>query len=495
VNSQTPNPRLASSRLLARNSLWNLFGQVLPMVAGVVVVPRLLRGLGIDRFGLLSLAWILVGYFSLLDLASGRALTKFVSEKLALDEHHAIPALAWTSLLLMSALGLFAGTLLFAISPTLVHRLLNIPANLKPEALRSFYLLALSVPFVTVTSGLRGLLEATQNFRVTNLIRIPLSVFSFVGPLMVLPFSHSLIAITAVLLAARFIAAAAYLIACLRILPVLRRQIVVDGSFLPPFLKFSGWMSVTNLASPLLFYLDRFVIGAVLSISAVAYYSTPFDVVTRLWIIPWSIGGVLFPAFALTVSQDANRTKLLFVRGTKYVFIVMFPVLLTIILFAPEALRWWLGQSFANNATPILRLLAAGVFVNSLTFLPFTLLQSCDRPDIPAKIHFLELPISIVLLITFVRADGIKGAALVWLARILFEFLLFFAFSCRLLPQPPRFLLRLGIGTSCALLGFYAATLPNTLFIKLGFICVTLFAFTFVIFRYLSPEERRFILL
>ena len=66
---------LTSGRLLARNTIWNLLGQVLPMVVGVVAIPPLVHSLGVDRFGVLSLAWIIIGYFSLFDLGMGRALT------------------------------------------------------------------------------------------------------------------------------------------------------------------------------------------------------------------------------------------------------------------------------------------------------------------------------------------------------------------------------------------------------------------------------------
>ena len=33
-------------------------------------------------------------------------------------------------------------------------------------------------------------------------------------------------------------------------------------------------------------YLDRFVIGAVISVTAVAYYATPYEIVTKIGIIP-----------------------------------------------------------------------------------------------------------------------------------------------------------------------------------------------------------------
>src|SRR5712692_6689840 len=99
MNTAKPMSPLTSGRLLARNTIWNLFGQLFPMVVAVVAIPPLVRGLGVARFGLLSLAWILIGYFSLFDLSMGRALTKMVADKFGANEEHAIPPLAWTALL------------------------------------------------------------------------------------------------------------------------------------------------------------------------------------------------------------------------------------------------------------------------------------------------------------------------------------------------------------------------------------------------------------
>lgn len=70
-----------SGEILARNTLLNFVGQALPLVA-VVTIPFIVRGLGIERFGLLSLAWVVLGYFTIFDLGLGRATTKYVAEAL-----------------------------------------------------------------------------------------------------------------------------------------------------------------------------------------------------------------------------------------------------------------------------------------------------------------------------------------------------------------------------------------------------------------------------
>ena len=71
--------KLTQGRLLARNTVWNLGGQVAPLVVAIFAIPPLIKGLGTDRFGVLTLAWVVIGYFSLFDLGLGRALTKLVA--------------------------------------------------------------------------------------------------------------------------------------------------------------------------------------------------------------------------------------------------------------------------------------------------------------------------------------------------------------------------------------------------------------------------------
>ena len=69
-----------------RNSLLNLMGQVVPLFVGVATVPLIVRGLGPERFGLLSIAWVVLSYSAVFDLGLGRASTKFVAEALARGE-------------------------------------------------------------------------------------------------------------------------------------------------------------------------------------------------------------------------------------------------------------------------------------------------------------------------------------------------------------------------------------------------------------------------
>lgn len=488
-------PSLTSGRLLASNAIWNLLGFLSPMAVAVVAVPSLIRGLGVPRFGVLSLAWIVTGYFSLFDLGMGRALTKLVADKLGAKQEHDIPALVWTSLLVMLGLGVVGGLMMVLLCPWLANSVLKVPADLRAETLCSFYLVAFSLPLVTVTSGLRGILEALQRFRLATLIRIPMSVFSFAGPLLVLPFSHSLPWVIAILILSRFLGCVAHLIACLRAMPALRRNIVFQRSVIKPVLGFGGWMTASNVVNPILVYVDRFVIGALVSVSAIAYYTAPFDTVIRLTVIPGAIAGVLFPAFAVTMIDDPERTRSLLVSSLKLVFLVMFPITLVTVTFAPEGLRFWLGTSFSVNGGAVLRWLAAGVLINSLANTPFVLVQGAGRPDLTAKLHLVELPLYIAAVWVLTSKMGIKGTAIAWAARLAFDTLAICFLLERIFLRESRLTLKVGATLVAGLLVLCVGTLPASLGAKACFLAVGLVSFALVgWFLVLRPDERFFLL-
>lgn len=494
VSAVTANSHLTSGRLLARNTIWNLAGQILPMIVGIATIPVIIRQMGVERFGVLSLAWVVVGYFSLFDLGIGRALTKLVSDKLGANQEHSIAPLAWTSLLLMLGLGLVGAMTTLLISPILVHRLLKIPQPLQSESLHGFYLLALSIPIVTLTAGLRGVLEALQRFRIVNLIRVPMSIFSFAGPLLVFPFSQGLVPVIAVLVIGRLLGSAAYIWACFWATPMLRSGCSFDTSFVRPLIHFGGWMTVNNIVGPMMFYLDRFLVGALLSVSAIAYYTTPVDMVLRLTLIPNAVVGVLFPAFALSLIQDREHTGVLLSRASKYIFLIIFPIVLITIVFAPEGLRLWLGPTFSAQGSAVLRWTAAGALVNSLSILPFVLLQSAGRPDLTAWILILELPAYGLGLWTLTRWLGVEGTAVAWTGRITIEAVVLFLMSQRILPQKSRYVLRLSAALLGGLMVLLLGCFPHDISTKIGFLAVVFLILGPVAwYRALTLRERQYV--
>ena len=475
----TTPEELTASPLLARNTVLNLLGQGLPLLVAVVAIPILIGGIGVDRFGLLALAWLVIGYFGLFDLGIGRALTQFVSERLGQGEEQEVSGVAWTGLLAMAALGVAAWLGIHLLAPWLVTRVLNVPAELQGEAIGAFRILALALPFVVSAAGLRGLLEALQRFGFVNGVRIPLGALTFLGPLAVLPFSTDLRPVVGALVAARILGWAAYGVLLLRAMPSLRIRRRLERSLVAPLLRFGGWITVSNVVSPLMVHLDRIVIGAVLSMAAVAYYATPFEVVTRLWIVPVAVVGVLFPAFATSFARDRERTARLFLRGSQAILLLVFPLVLLVIGLAGPGLEAWVGADFAREGTAVAQWLALGIFVNSLAHVPYSLLQATGRPDVTARLHLAEAPFYFLLLWGLLGTMGLTGAAVAWAIRVIVDAVLLFAFTVHLVPSCRKATGRIAVWTLGALGLLALALIPlEGIVATSGLLCgaLTLFA-------------------
>ena len=426
--------------MLARNTALNLAGRVVPLVVAVVTVPYVIHHLGPDRYGLYSLAWLVVGYFALFNLGIGPATTKFVAELLGKGETARLPELVWTALASQAFLGLAGGIALAAASPFLVERVLKIPADLHPQARLIFLIMAVLLPFDFASGSMQGVLGAWQRFDLLNAVSIPASTLSYLLPVAALALGFGLPAIVVVLALARLASLAVVTVLCLRLYPALRR-FRFDFGLVRSLLGFGGWVTISGIVSPILVYFDRFLIGGIVSIAAVGFYTPPYLIATKLWILPNSLVSTLFPAFSTSAGRgDAEWIRRTLVRSLKFLVLIVGPAALLLAFFARPLLTLWLGANFANEGTLVLQIMAVAVFANSLAWVPYSLLQGVGRPDITAKFHVAELPIHIALAWFLVTRFGLPGAALAWALRVLLDFVLLLAAACWVTRTSPRVL-------------------------------------------------------
>jgi O-antigen/teichoic acid export membrane protein len=434
-----------SGRVLARNSLINFFGQAVPLIVGVITIPFIVRGLGVERFGLLSLAWVVLGYFTIFDLGLGRATTKYVAEALGKGEESKVPQLVWTAVTVQALLGLVGALVLASITPLLTERILNIPSGLLREAKTTFYLLSLAIPIILISSSFSGILEAVQRFDLVNYVKIPSSAFNFLIPLVGWKLGFVLPGIVILIMTVRLIGLIIFIIIDFHFFPRIR-GFSTQFLFLKRLLTFGGWVTVSNIVSPILAYFDRFLIGSLLSMAAVTYYTAPYEAVTKLWIIPMSLTMALFPAFSsLNGNRALDKVESFFVRAVKYVFATLGPVVLILVLFSREILGIWLGDDFAVQSSTVFQILGFGILVNSLAHVPYSLLQGIGRPDIPAKFHLLELPFYVGTVLALTNVWGITGTALAWLVRVTIDSFLLFIAAFRVFRFPARLLTGNGV--------------------------------------------------
>jgi O-antigen/teichoic acid export membrane protein len=419
--------------LLAKNSIFNLVGQILPMLVGVLTIPYIVKGLGTNGYGILSIAFMVLGYFSVFDLGLSRATVKFVAEHLSPDKIHKVPELVWTSLSLLVVMGCIGGLLVAAFVPILVTRFFKMPASFVGQAKISLFILAGSMPVILANDALRGVLEATQRFDLVNYVKVPGSISFYLMAALAIPLGIGVPGVVMLLVAVRLTTTVAYLILCVRVIPALRGKIAFSRASARPLATFGGWIMVSNITGPIFGYLERFLIASVLSVSMLTYYSVPFDLISKAIIFPASIAPALFPYFSYHGNSTGNEVSDVTSRSIKYLLLVMTPVTAIFVFFARDILRLWLGAQFADQSTVVLQILAISFFLSAFAFVPYTSVQALGRPELKAILDVVALPTYAVICWVLLHRMGINGAAVAKLVSSVIDtgFLFLFAWKMK----------------------------------------------------------------
>ena len=453
----TVTPVASQGRLLARNTALNLIGQVLPAVAAIVFLPYTLHGLGVARFGILSLAWTLLGYLSLFDLGLGRATIRFVSDALGRGQREVIPSVVWTSIATQLISGLIGSVALIVATPYLVPAVIKVPAPLVGEARAVLVLLGLALPVLICSSGAKGVLEAHQRFDLVNVVRSVSGTLMFAIPAAGIFAGFGLAVIMAAIDGELLLMFGVYLALGLGLAPELRRYPRIDRRMVRRLLSFGGWVSISSLIVPVIVYADRLLLSIVASVTALAYYTVPYELVSRLQVVPWSFGTALFPALSARASSSSEEFAILYSRSLKFLLLVMSPLSLAAIVGAHPILQLWLGASFAARSSQVMQLLAVGMLLNGLSQIPALLIDAVGRPDLRAKTFISYTPIYLAAVWALIANFGILGAAAGWTLRSLLELCVFFIVAWRLRDLGPRLMVQNRTVAALATLGVFAA--------------------------------------
>lgn len=407
-------------RAVLANAGWNLAGNLLPLAAAVLAMPYLGARLGTERFGLLTLGWVLIGYFGLFDFGLGRALTKLVAERAGRADDAETASLCSTGTLLALAAGVAGALLVAAASPWAGDWLGGDAPGLRAEAAAGMLVIALGIAPTVGSAALRGVLEGLQRFRLLMFIRTPAGVASFAAPCISAAFTPRLEWALAALVLTRWLLFAAHWWACsgeLRLTLAAARR-----AWIGAMLKLGGWMTVSNIVGPLIVYADRFVIGALVSAAALAYYAVPFELVSRLLVLPVALSGALFPALAAARAAGLDGERRLRRRALQLTAAAVLPLALAGALLAGPLLQAWMGADYAANGSRAMQILLAGFVFNALAQIPFAALHGRGLARQTAMLHLAELPLYLAALLLLVRSHGIEGAAVAWALRGAIDF-------------------------------------------------------------------------
>lgn len=416
---------------------WNLAGLSIPLFIAAIAIPQLLTTIGNERFGLLALAWGLVGYAGILDFGIGRALTKIVSSMLGSGEHKDIPSALKTATQLTVRISLFGAGLICVAAVVGATRFLKVETISGNELIFAAILFAAALPLQAISATYKGVNEAYLNFKAVSIIRVLLGASTFGLPLIIAQFTKDMPALIGSLVLSRFFALIFYQREAQKCIAHIQKPNQEFSKLIKDrILHFGGWFSVSNILNPILGSLDRMFIGAIISSAAIATYAIPYEVTSQSLVIIGAITTVTFPYLASMLSKDSEKASRFFIKILAGSACMMLIVTLFLYFAGPAVLHIWLAEKMPPQSGAIIKTLSLGLVPYTVGTLCTSLIHSYGRTDITAKIHLVEFPFFCGLIFYLINSHGLAGAASAWVIRVICDAAILTLATAKMVNKP-----------------------------------------------------------
>lgn len=411
---------------ISRASIYNILGSAVPILATILTIPAYINILGQSRFGIVSLVWILFGFAGIFDLGLSRATTNFLS-RIENDDHESYRYLFHTALQVNAVIGVFTGFIVYFLIYFFSHSLLSEDVALIDEARLSAPWIAITVPAITITSVLVGTLDSRGRFLLSNSIQsFGFVLFQLIPLLGAIAFGENLDSVAMGICVSRYLIAAIFLLAVFRtnkLLPLVPARFPIAKRLL----SYGGWVSISNLASPIINTVDQFIISSKYGPAQLAPYSISYTSANKLLLFPTALSRAFFPRLS---GSDAGEVE----KGATALLEIVAGIAglacVNGLLLAKPIFIIWLGDDVGIPAAGYFEVIMLGIWINSIAFVPYTIFHSSGKPGTLAAIHLAELFPFVILVYFVVTIYGISSAPYVWVFRVLTDAVLLFS-VCR----------------------------------------------------------------
>ena len=207
---------------IRKYTIVNIAGAVIPMLVMLVTVPLYLETIGDVRYGVLALVWLILGYFSFMEMGLGTATANHIARL------HDAPSkqregVFWTAIVVNAAFGIVAALILWVIGNYLLTRVLRIPIEFHEEVLQALPWMIVTLPLALVSSVLNGALEGRNRFVIVNSLQVvSMAIFQVMPLFVAFTFGPSLAYIIPAAVISRAIMNLPFLVACFYYIPLSR---------------------------------------------------------------------------------------------------------------------------------------------------------------------------------------------------------------------------------------------------------------------------------
>jgi O-antigen/teichoic acid export membrane protein len=399
-------------RELIKNVGSGWFSLGVSILVGIFLSPFILHRLGPTAYGAWVLVFSVTGYYGLFDLGVRSSIIRYVSTYMATNDLEGVSRLVNTSLAVYSTIGVIALVTTLVLSDFLGY-LFRMPPNFLPTA-RVLFLMVGAATAVGFPAGVfGGILEGLNRFYFVNVTNLVSTLLRAALIVLALYQGRGLLAIALITVTLPLLAAAAHAAIATRILPLRFGWKYVDRSAFREIVRYSSVTFILIIAYKLRFKTDEVVISAMLSVTAVTYFSIGDRLVDYTGEVVGSLAQIFVPMSGQSGAKgDIERLRKILIAGNRACALIVLPIAVVLIILGKSVITVWMGASYAAPCYPVMLILLIPSTFAFAQAASTRILYGIAKHHSLAWVTCMEGVANLILSIVLIRPLGIVGDAL-----------------------------------------------------------------------------------
>lgn len=395
--------------------LWNMFGNIGPLMFALAAVPYIYGHSSREYVGFLTMTWAAIGYTGLFDFGLSRALFYYAASSKfnqAIDLEGAIRK----STLFAIGVSLLINAVLYLFRDQIAQGL----SLGDGDRLNSLFIISASLPIYLISNMVRSSLEGLELFKEANIFKFAAYISLFLCPAILIALGDRSLSHVCISYGAVRLISCGYAYARLRPQLDVRRMAAGDRAAIPmrEILGFGGWATVSSTISPLMVYGDRFALAYFNGASAIAIYALLQEFIGKTILLSSSYVTSIQPKLGYLPEAEAMD---LYRREHRNVIVLSVLIYTGCLLVSPVFAAVWLNVSVRDVAFLAVAM-SIGFMFNSMAQAPMTYLLARGQPKRIAYSHVVEALLYFPLLIVAAMQHGVAGAAVAGVFRQIFDY-------------------------------------------------------------------------
>lgn len=386
---------------------------LLPIAVFVVAAPRVVDGLGRERFGVLMVVVAVTTLVTSMDLGLGAGGVRLVARASGKGDLPAAAEVVREVFTVFAGLALLVAVAGLALADPLAALLFPGSSLSRAETRQVVALGAVLAAVAFVGAGTAVLPRGMEAMPFVSAVQACYSAAIWLGAWAFVAQGWGLAAILVWLVAANLVLALAFAAWGLYHCP--------GASFRPtrrlPHLRgvvaFHAYAFAAQLNAALVNNLDKLLISFVLGPVSVAHYSLVSNIAAKLPMVAAALAAFVYPRAAhLSVTEANAPIQDLYLRVSRYLTLMLAPLTVLMLVLAAPALSLWMGADFAREMAGPASVLVAAYAIATVSVVPSLVFNAMGNSRIGALYSGIAVLLTAAASIALIAPLGVLGVAL-----------------------------------------------------------------------------------